>query len=208
MRKPKGRGQSGTRKRRPVVYIICEGSETEKNYFFRFRSRHSLIEIKPLASKHTAAKMLVSSAENLIRFDPYYPGDGDQIWCVFDCDSNSNEDLREAEKIAAEYGYKLAFSNPCFELWYLLHFTEQKAYLQDSSTVIEKLDTDGRLKGYAKSKDYYDILKPLQSDAVKRAQMLIERFAETGRSLLHRDNNPHTSVVSLVLYLEKRKRST
>ena len=206
MRDPKGRGQSGTRKRRPVVYIICEGRETEKNYFSQFRTRHSLIEIKPLASKHTAAKMLVSGAGDLIRFDPYYPEDGDQIWCVFDRDSNSNEDLHEAEKIAAESGYMIAFSNPCFELWYLLHFTEQRAYLQDADAVIGKLDTDGRLKGYAKSKDYYDMLRPLQPDAVKRAQALIEKLRETGQPLLHRDSNPHTSVVSLVLYLEERKK--
>ena len=30
-----------TRKRNPVVYLICEGSETEIRYFKRFRSRGS-----------------------------------------------------------------------------------------------------------------------------------------------------------------------
>jgi len=38
-------------------------------------TRNSLIEIKPLASKHTAAKMLVLDAKNLIKHDPYYPED-------------------------------------------------------------------------------------------------------------------------------------
>jgi len=199
-----GRGNSGTRKRRPVVYIVCEGSATEKNYFSRFRTRNSLIEIKPLASKHTAAKMLVLGAKNLIKHDPYYPEDGDLIWCVFDCDSNSNEDLHDAERIAKECGYHIAFSNPCFELWYLLHFIDQGAYLKDSSAVISKLDMDGRLKGYSKSKDYYDILKPLRQHAVKRAQILIEKNTQAGQPLLRRDSNPHTSVVSLVLYLEER----
>ena len=204
MRKMNGRGNSGTRKRRPVVYIVCEGSATEKNYFSRFRTRNSLIEIKPLASKHTAAKMLVLGAKNLIKHDPYYPEDGDLIWCVFDCDSNSNEDLHDAERIAKECGYHIAFSNPCFELWYLLHFIDQGAYLKDSSAVISKLDMDGRLKGYSKSKDYYDILKPLRQHAVKRAQILIEKNTQAGQPLLRRDSNPHTSVVSLVLYLEER----
>ena len=204
MRKMNSRGKSGTRKRRPVVYIICEGSETEKNYFSRFRTRNSLIEIKPLASKHTAAKMLVLSAKNLIKHDPYYPEDGDLIWCVFDCDSNSNEDLHEAERIAEEHGYHIAFSNPCFELWYLLHFIDQEAYLKDSNAVLSKLDMDGRLKGYSKSKDYYDTLKPLRQHAIKRAQILIKKHQKAGQPLLRRDSNPHTSVVSLVLYLEER----
>ena len=204
MRKMNGRGKSGIRKRRPAVYIVCEGSETKKNYFSRFRTRNSLIEIKPLASKHTAAKMLVMSAKNLIKQDYYYPEDGDLIWCVFDCDSNSNEDLHVVERIAESYGYHIAFSNPCFELWYLLHFADEGAYLKDSSAVISKLDRDGCLKGYSKSKDYYDTLKPLRQHAIKRAQRLMEKHKKAGQPLLRRDSNPHTSVVSLVLYLEKR----
>jgi len=125
--------------------------------------------------------MLVLSAKNLIKHDPYYPEDGDLVWCVFDCDSNSNDDLQ-----------------------YLLHFIDQGAYLKDSNAVISKLDTDDRLKGYSKSKDYYDILKPLRQHAVRRAQMLIEKHKKAGQPLLRCDSNPHTSVVSLVLYLEER----
>ena len=63
---------------------------------------------------------------------------------------------------------------------------------------------NGRLKGYSKSKDYYDTLKPLRQHAVKRAQMLIEKHKRAGQPLLRRDSNPYTSVVSLVLYLKKR----
>ena len=33
------RKSAHTRKRNPVVYLICEGSETEIRYFKRFRSR-------------------------------------------------------------------------------------------------------------------------------------------------------------------------
>lgn len=35
------RKSAHTRKRNPVVYLICEGSETEIRYFKRFRSRGS-----------------------------------------------------------------------------------------------------------------------------------------------------------------------
>ena len=36
------RKSAHTRKRNPVVYLICEGSETEIRYFKRFRSRGCL----------------------------------------------------------------------------------------------------------------------------------------------------------------------
>ena len=37
----------GSRKRNPVVYLICEGSETEIRYFKKFRSRECHIDIVP-----------------------------------------------------------------------------------------------------------------------------------------------------------------
>ncbi len=40
-----------TRKRNPVVYLICEGSETEIRYFKRFRSRGCNIDIIPISSQ-------------------------------------------------------------------------------------------------------------------------------------------------------------
>lgn len=40
------------RKRRPIIYIICEGEETEIKYFKHFRSRNCLVEVTPMTSKH------------------------------------------------------------------------------------------------------------------------------------------------------------
>ena len=44
------RKASGQRKRKPVVYLICEGSETEIKYFKKFRSRECNIDIVPIPS--------------------------------------------------------------------------------------------------------------------------------------------------------------
>ena len=78
------------RKRRPIIYIICEGKETETLYFKHFRSRNCLVDIIPISSKHKAAEHLVKHAKSLISQADYYPKDGDQLWCVFDCDAVIN----------------------------------------------------------------------------------------------------------------------
>ncbi len=39
----------------PVVYLICEGSETEIRYFKRFRSRGCNIDIIPISSQYKSA---------------------------------------------------------------------------------------------------------------------------------------------------------
>ena len=100
--------ESSRRPRRPVVYIICEGSETEISYFRKFRTRYSNIDIHPIPSKYRSAPHLVERATDTLKHEPYYPEDGDQIWCVFDRNGNSNEHLQKAERIAAQRGYFIA----------------------------------------------------------------------------------------------------
>jgi len=58
----------------------------------------------------------VERVTGTIRQEPYYPEDGDQIWCVFDRNGNTNEELKKAEAIAKRRGYSIVFSNPAFEL--------------------------------------------------------------------------------------------
>ena len=200
------RRTGGRRARRPVIYIICEGAETEINYFRRFRTRYSNVDIRPIPSKHKSATRLVDHAENVIKNEPYYPGDGDRIWCVFDRNSNTNEELKKAEQKAARRDYSLAFSNPAFELWFLLHYTDQQGYLEDGSAVIAKLDTSEFIPGYSKSEDYFDMLLPNLQRAIDRAVALQKRHVGNGLSLFHRDSNPCTTVAQLVDLLQTRAR--
>mgnify|MGYP000766935081 CR=1 FL=1 len=80
------RKSAHARKRNPVVYLICEGSETEIRYFKRFRSRGCNIDIIPISSQYKSADRLVQKAKATMGNNPYYPEDGDSIWCVFDRD--------------------------------------------------------------------------------------------------------------------------
>ena len=143
MRKEYDPNKVKRRKRKPIVYIICEGKETETLYFKHFRSRNCLVDIIPIPSKHKAAEHLVKHAKSLISQADYYPKDGDQLWCVFDCDDNKDSELQAAISYAEKHGYKIAYSNPAFEYWYLLHFEKRNGYLKDSATVIDILKTKG-----------------------------------------------------------------
>ena len=143
-------------------------------------------------------------ATGTIRQEPYYPEDGDQIWCVFDRNGNTNEELQKAEAIANRRGYFIAFSNPAFELWYLLHYADQKSYLSDADAVIAKLGNDGYFTNYNKSADYYDALLPMRQQAIDRALALQQHHTRRGLPLLHRDSNPCTTVAQLVELLYSR----
>ncbi|WP_278319566.1 RloB family protein [Clostridium tepidiprofundi] len=74
--------------------------------------------------------------------------DGDRVWCVFDVDINYNtnraiqskiEEIQKAKKIADKNKIKLGISNPCFELWYLLHFEYTTANFKNYDAVKKRL---------------------------------------------------------------------
>lgn len=194
---------SRKRRRNPVIYIICEGTDTEIHYFKRFRTRYSQIDIRPVPSQYKAADDLVRHARDTIRLEPYYPEDGDQIWCVFDRDDNTDENLRKAELMAQKSNYQLAFSNPSFELWFLLHYTMHQGYLADPAAAIHALQA--HIPDYRKAADYYDVLLPSQSKAIARAKRLIQSHETNGHRLHSRDANPCSTVSRLVELLNDRK---
>lgn len=44
-----------------------------------------------------------------------------QVWCIFDHDGRDLNELTSLLKRADRHGVEVAFSNPCFEVWRLLH---------------------------------------------------------------------------------------
>lgn len=199
------RKASGRRKRNPVVYLICEGSETEIRYFKRFRSRECNIDIVPIPSQYKSADKLVQKARSTIGYSPYYPDEGDMIWCVFDRDDNTNAMLSKAKQMAIKEGYQIAFSNPSFEVWFLLHFNNQTTPVENCEAAIKLLKKKGSLEQYEKNKDVYDQLKPLQAAAIERAKKRVASLEAEHTEILTRESNPVTTVAELVEYLNSKQ---
>lgn len=199
------RKASGRRKRNPVVYLICEGSETEIRYFKKFRSRECNIDIVPIPSQYKSADKLVQKARATIGYSPYYPDEGDIIWCVFDRDDNTNAMLSKAKQMAIKEGYQIAFSNPSFEVWFLLHFNNQTTPVENCEAVIKLLKKKGRLEQYEKNKEVYEQLKPLQEAAIDRAKKRVSVLQAEHTEILSRESNPVTTVAELVEYLNSKQ---
>ena len=53
--------------------------------------------------------------------------DFDEIWCVFDIDQHPN--VSTAIHNARQSGVEVAVSNPCIELWLVLHVEDQTAHI-------------------------------------------------------------------------------
>ncbi len=137
--------------------------------------------------------------------DGYYPKDGDQLWCVFDCDDNKDSELQAAILYAEKHGYKIAYSNPAFEYWYLLHFEKRSGYLKDSAAVIDILKNKGYLENYGKSEDVFEKLQGHQAEAIQYAKERVERLNRDHAAVICRDSNPVTTVYELVEFLNSKR---
>lgn len=106
--------------------------------------------------------------------------------------------LSIADQEARKHGYHIAFSNPSFEYWFLLHFTDYKTELKDCDSVVRLLKYPDRLPDYGKSIDIYSRIKPNQETAMKYALRRLNDLQARHVKQLSHANNPSTSVVELV----------
>jgi hypothetical protein len=183
------RRKSGGREPRPVILIVCEGEKTEPNYFKAIKhSRRVNAEVIIVPRKIQPKDIIKSAEQEKLSYREY-----EQIWCVFDCDERPDFELSITS--AKEKGFKVAYSNPCIELWYLLHYQTQNAHIT-KKVVDRKLKS--HLPNYSKSRPIYEELQHLETQAFENADAQEKHHVNSGRQ---KTCNPSTTVHKLVEYL-------
>ncbi|NEE03781.1 RloB family protein [Phytoactinopolyspora halotolerans] len=188
------------------LLVFVEGLKTEEQYLVHWHRRFrgwvnvTIDEFRgggsPLAMVKRAAAAKKAEARDARR------GRGrahDEIWCVFDRDEHPNFD--EAVRLAKDNGINVAVSNPCIELWFVLHYEDQTAY-------IDRHDAQRRAKahmgcGKDLTTDAIDALDERYPEAVDRAKKLDAKHAGDG-SPSH--SNPSTNVWHLVDVIRGERR--
>jgi hypothetical protein len=120
--------RSGLRDARLFV-IASEGAVTEPRYFNGLKERwhNPRIHVEVLIREQPGLSSPQQVLKALDRFkDDYQLRDGDQLWVVIDRDSQSWKPraMASAARECEQKEYFLAVSNPCFEIWLLLHFED------------------------------------------------------------------------------------
>jgi len=191
----------------PVVIIVCEGKETEPSYFENFKKRDKPLKIEIV--KNAAGKSYPALIKKAVESKRKYV-DGTEskwdVWCVSDVDvdyktpdsqSARNKQLKEYAKNATDNNFKIALSNPCFEVWFLLHFTPNIGYMQDCNTVEKVLSK--HLHNYQKNRDVFGLLADKLESAVSNGKKLKQYHEEKGKKdFIDVAVNPYTNVWELV----------
>jgi hypothetical protein len=183
---------------KPRILIVCEGELTEPSYFEglkRLTEVHRLVNVivdpagavpKTLVERAVAEKKKAQRKARAAQDDSFKY---DEVWCVFDIDEHPN--VPEAKQQAQAHGIALAISNPCFELWLLLHFADQRGYIHRHDVQAE---CRKYLKDYEKNVDFEQVRSRID-DAVKRATDLAHWQSSRGCA----GQNPSTTVHQLII---------
>ncbi len=184
------------------LWIFCEGEKTEINYFNKLKidKRISRINIKVKSSdKITDSVGIVKYAISFLKYKRDFEP-GDLIYCVFDRDSNTNQHLTQASKLAKENNIRIAFSNPSFEYWILCHF-EYFITACESKNLIDKLKQN--LSPYEKNDpDIYNKTQSKITTAIINAKKVKNKHEKEGIKLISRESNPSTYVFELIEKIE------
>ena len=186
---------------RPVVIIVCDGTRTEPIYFKNFENRERPLHVKVVPGGKNYLELIkkgISVKGNL--------ESECSVWCVTDVDADPstpgnitarNTQLKEFAEKAKENGFRIALSNPCFELWFLLHFTYTHGSMLNYDAVKQRLIK--HIPDYKKNDDYFDLLVNMQESAISNAKALAQHHTMQGvNDFINVSVNPYTGVHELI----------
>lgn len=176
-RKPRPLGRQRRRQRDDRLFIIAtEDTYAPKQYFAAFNLARVTIEVVETNNAQSAAAHVVARLKSVVE-DSRQRGDvrdDDQFWVVLDTDHwtapNHVAAFSKAIKEARDAGFHIAVSNPCFELWLLLHVADVSLPVGDADSVEAQLRA--ALGGYNKKNVPAARLVPHVDVAVARAKLL------------------------------------
>ncbi|WP_336524407.1 RloB family protein [Helicobacter japonicus] len=181
-----------------VILIVCEGEKTEKNYFETLKKQLNLTNANIIIDpdSNPSPSNVVKYAKQKLEQNP---NEYDEIYCVFDRDRH--RDFNEALNMVKDTIIQTIVSDPCFEFWILLHFTNtSKIFGESGGSPCKKVQEEKafreNVKNYAKDYDFKEIITQHLETAINNAKE-INSQNEAQRQ------TPYTQVVVLVERLQE-----
>jgi RloB-like protein len=195
------------RQPRKTLLVFCEGERTEPEYLQALKRQPFVRDIAAVdlrvEPRHEGAVplRLVSMAADARSRALKEEAEIDEFWCVFDVEWPDNHpNLGDAAGLARRNNIQLAISNPCFELWLILHFRDYGSWLDNDNAYKARQRLDG---SSGKGLDPVKYM-PLIQDAGRRAAKLEERHHRDGTTFPH--DNPSSGMHRLLASVEASRR--
>lgn len=138
-----------------LIFVISEGEVTEPSYLkvLEKQRENGRIEVVMKGNKNT--RKITAKVEEVKRKN----GESSEIWIVVDMNSRSESQLQDLCQLQ-KGNVKIALSNPCFELWILLHYENAIAVRGSANNRAAKALCLQILKGKKGWKEFQKFINP------------------------------------------------
>ncbi len=158
------------RKPKNTALIVGDG-RTEQLYFESLNKRYGKISIISLGTRKTGIDQSIRFARNVAKHRQLNTSDGDLVAIVMDIDGRYyEEDIARMYRKCKEKGYSLFLSNPCIEIWFLLHYEGVRCECTQHEA-LHMLEAASKMK-YSKSKSF-EFDDVMLREAMKRAEKIL-----------------------------------
>jgi len=102
-----------------LFVIAVEGEKTERLYFLKFGNSKIKVVTLPTTAGYSSPEHIMERLSTYRQHNDLQ--DEDECWLVFDIDHRTDDFMETMYEQALKRRFRLAVSNPCFEIWLFLH---------------------------------------------------------------------------------------
>lgn len=183
-------------KKKPLIVICSEGGKKSSEYYYFRNHTNRDLRIQFSTGNSTDPKGMLGDLLKYIRNEDIASDDNCRIFLVLDTDLDERRisEIKEIEQECIDNNIEIVTSAPTFEIWYLMHYRNNRLKFQTSKEVKRELQN---LNGtYTESMDMYKIIKDSTDNARSTAQSFEQQIIRNKEDLL--SSNPHTSIYKIL----------
>ncbi len=182
---------------RTTFRVYAEGVSTEPEYIDAFKRLPEFVDVVSVdvsivEAGATPMHLVERACADKRRADL----DIDFYWCIFDVEFPKRHPyLGRAIQMARDNGVRLAISNPCFEIWLILHHRHHAGHLSTDEAIQLRRELDRSDGKHLDGSLYME----LAHNAIHRAKGLRKKHEQDGTNFP--EDNPSSSVDEFLTHI-------
>jgi hypothetical protein len=202
---PKRTKEKFKRKRKPSIFIVCEGrNKTERMYFNHFNERTAPFNLHIVNCESTDVTNMAKKAVSIFVNKQLDLEIGDKVYCLVDLDLEQHKYDKFIKAKNTHKKIEIIPSNPCFEIWLQYYFTKNPKVVNSSQKVKEEMTK--YLPDYTESMNIITEVKLGMNEHVIAINNSETRNSYYSKDLKEIEKNPYTEIATIVTELIRYKK--
>ena len=187
--------------KKPLIVICSEGGKKSSEYYYFRNHTNRNLRIQFSTGNSTDPEGMLDDLLKYIHNEDIASEDNCKIFLVLDTDLDRKRisEIKRIEQKCIDNNIEIITSAPTFEIWYVMHYRNNRLMFQTSKEVKKELQN---LNGiYTESMDMYKIIKESTDSARNTAETIEKRIIKNNEDLLY--SNPHTSIYKILNVIDE-----